>query len=169
MSTPFRCFILGATLLTVGLPNTARSQSATQDPATAPPALKPGDAGAAVEVLQRTLNAQADLMAQPGAAPLDADGDYGDGTRAAVVRFQRIKGLPTTGLADAATRKALGPPPPPTAEPPVLAPAVVNAEIVPRKPAEPLDGPPAVLSPAWAIADGKTGDLLWGENAARPV
>jgi len=32
-------------------------------------------------------------------------------------------------------------------------------------PPERLDGPPLVTAKAWAIADGKSGELLWGENA----
>ena len=134
-------------------------------PAQQPPptTLKSGDTGAAVETLQRSLNAQ------PGATAIDVDGDFGNGTREAVVRFQKAKGLPATGVVDDATRQALGPPPPTTGDPILPAPEVVNAEVIVRKPAESLDGPPAVLTPTWAIADGRTGDLLWGGDADRPV
>ncbi|MEI4902569.1 hypothetical protein Q8G48_28940, partial [Klebsiella pneumoniae] len=40
-----------------------------------------------------------------------------------------------------------------------------------KKPADSLDGPPFVTAKAWAIADGKTGELLWGaqESAPRPI
>ena len=133
------------------------------------PTLKQGESGLEVEVLQRSLNAQTVLMAQPGVAPLTVDGDFGEGTRTMVLRFQRLRQLRTTGQADAATWKALGPPPPLTAEPELPSPAVINAEVIPRKPAEPLDGPPAVLSPVWSITNGKTGDLLWGQSADQPV
>jgi D-alanyl-D-alanine carboxypeptidase (penicillin-binding protein 5/6) len=34
--------------------------------------------------------------------------------------------------------------------------------------ADRLDGPPYVTAKAWAIADGRTGELLWGENTAEP-
>ncbi|WP_435016076.1 peptidoglycan-binding protein [Tundrisphaera sp. TA3] len=145
-----------AALLALGSPAVARAQQP-------PPALKPGDDGDEVEKLQRSLNAQ------PGATRIDVDGDFGEGTKNAVIRFQRSRGLPPTGVADAATRKALGPPPPPEAEPTLPPPEVVNAEVIPRKPAEPLDGPPAVLAPTWAICDGKTGELLWGGAADKPV
>ena len=154
---PYRLLLVA--LLCLGWPASGRSQQ--PPPATA--TLKAGDSGAAVEGLQRSLNAQ------PGATALDVDGDFGEATRGAVVRFQKAKGLATTGVADAATLKALGPPPPPAAEPKLPDPEVVNAEVVPRKPAESLDGPPAVLTPTWAIADGKTGELLWGGDAAKPV
>jgi len=39
---------------------------------------------------------------------LDVDGDYGPNTTEAVRRFQQANGLPPTGMADAATRRALG-------------------------------------------------------------
>ena len=173
MFNPRRLVILGPMLLMlVSLAGEARSQPPAppaSGPGTAPPTLQQGDSGAEVEALQRTLNAQADLMAQPGVSPLTVDGDFGEGTRAALLRFQRLKALPPTGRADVATWKALGPPPPPAAEPELPDPAVVNAEVLPRQPAEPLDGPPAVLAPVWGLADGKTGDLLWGENADQPV
>ncbi|MGE3806236.1 MAG: D-alanyl-D-alanine carboxypeptidase family protein, partial [Gemmataceae bacterium] len=38
------------------------------------------------------------------------------------------------------------------------------AELPPKAKAEVLDGPPLVSAAAWAIADGKTGKLLWGGN-----
>lgn len=34
----------------------------------------------------------------------------------------------------------------------------------PRQPADSLDGPPIVSARAWGIADGKTGEFLWGKN-----
>src|SRR5688572_2469986 len=37
-----------------------------------------------------------------------------------------------------------------------------------RLPADPLDGPPVVTARSWAVADGKTGELLWGHEAATP-
>lgn len=37
-----------------------------------------------------------------------------------------------------------------------------------KKPADPLEGPPFVTAKAWAIADGKTGEVLWGHQQAEP-
>jgi D-alanyl-D-alanine carboxypeptidase (penicillin-binding protein 5/6) len=125
-------------------------------------ALRPGDHGAAVEDLQRRLNAQ--LAPSPG---LDIDGDYGEATRAAVARFQRARGLDPTGLADSRTRNALGTGP--VAEPEVPAPAVVNAEVLPKHPPDPLDGPPFVTARAWVVIDGRTGAIVGGEHEAEPV
>ena len=125
-------------------------------------ALRLGDVGSAVEDLQRRLNLK--LQPSPG---LDPDGDYGEATRAAVSRFQREKGLPTTGVADEATRKALGDEKLP--EPEVPSPEVVNAEAPARKPADAIDGPPFVSAKAWAIADGRTGEVLWGDRRDEPL
>jgi D-alanyl-D-alanine carboxypeptidase (penicillin-binding protein 5/6) len=130
---------------------------------TAPPkAVREGDTGQAVEALQRALNAKLDPS--PG---LSIDGDFGQGTRAALVRFQRAKGLTVTGVADAKTLEALGPVA--KAEPAVPPPAVVNAEKRVKRPAEPLLAPPFVTAKAWAIADGKTGETLWGKDEAKPL
>src|SRR5579883_2063573 len=68
-----------------------------------PPALKQGDDGAAVERLQRLLNARLDPSPE-----LDVDGDFGAATLAALRRFQRQEGLPATGAADPETWEALG-------------------------------------------------------------
>ena len=38
-----------------------------------------------------------------------------------------------------------------------------------KRPPDPLDGPPFVTARSWAIADGKTGQVLWGHDAAKPV
>jgi serine-type D-Ala-D-Ala carboxypeptidase (penicillin-binding protein 5/6) len=56
-----------------------------------------------------------------------------------------------------------------SSEPEVPAPEVINAQVVPKRPADPLDGPPFVTARTWAIADGKTGEVLWGHDEARPV
>ncbi len=49
-------------------------------------------------------------------------------------------------------------------EKPVPPPVVVNAEKLERKPADPLDGPPFTTVKAWVIADGRTGEVLWGHR-----
>jgi D-alanyl-D-alanine carboxypeptidase (penicillin-binding protein 5/6) len=54
-------------------------------------------------------------------------------------------------------------------QPEVPAPEVVNAQISPKRPADPLDGPPFVTARTWAIADGKTGEVLCGHDEAKPV
>ena len=51
----------------------------------------------------------------------------------------------------------------------VPAPEVVNAEVLPKQPADPLDGPPFITSKVWAIADGRTGSVLWGHREAEAV
>jgi len=41
-------------------------------------------------------------------------------------------------------------------------------ELPPRAPADRLDGPPHVTAKSWAVADGKTGSVLWGSAEAEP-
>ena len=126
------------------------------------PTLKEGDLGPAVEELQRLLNARLDPS--PG---LGEDGDFGAATKAALIKFQESKGLKPTGTTDEATWSALGPPP---AKEPVPSPESVNsAPPLKKKPADSLDGPPFVSAKAWAIADGRTGKILWGDGADRRV
>lgn len=72
-----------------------------QSPAVAPEdQLTFGDRGPDVKALQQKLN-------QFGAG-LEADGDFGPATRAAVVAFQAGRGLPATGVVGRETRAALG-------------------------------------------------------------
>ena len=52
---------------------------------------------------------------------------------------------------------------------PVPPPEVVNAEMLPRQPADALDGPPFTTVKAWAIADGRTGEVLWGHREKEPL
>jgi D-alanyl-D-alanine carboxypeptidase (penicillin-binding protein 5/6) len=70
--------------------------------------------------------------------------------------------LGPTGIVDSDTWKALG------AlimeEQPAPEPAVVNAEVYEKSPADSLDGPPFVTCKAWAILDGDTGKLLAGDK-----
>jgi serine-type D-Ala-D-Ala carboxypeptidase (penicillin-binding protein 5/6) len=56
-----------------------------------------------------------------------------------------------------------------TQQPEVPAPEVVNAEVARKQPADRLDGPPFVTARTWAIADGRTGAILWGHDEAKPV
>jgi D-alanyl-D-alanine carboxypeptidase (penicillin-binding protein 5/6) len=132
------------------------------EPARAPATLREGDNGPAVEALQRLLNARLDPSPE-----LTVDGDFGPATRAAVIRYQRSKGITPTGTADARTRESLGPALPPGPEPP--APEVVNARRPEKRPADPLEGPPFVTSKAWAVVDGRTGELVGGFNEDNPL
>ena len=119
--------------------------------------LQLGATGQSVEVLQRTLNARLHPAPQ-----LSIDGDFGPATRAAVRKFQASKKLPTTGIVDRATWVSLAPLI--TADPPVPAPDVVNRQKLARREADPVEGVPFVTCKAWAIADGKTGKVLWGHK-----
>jgi serine-type D-Ala-D-Ala carboxypeptidase (penicillin-binding protein 5/6) len=49
--------------------------------------------------------------------------------------------------------------------------SLASAQPAAKSPADRPDGPPVVTAKAWAVADGKTGKVLWGENAAdrRPI
>jgi serine-type D-Ala-D-Ala carboxypeptidase (penicillin-binding protein 5/6) len=122
-----------------------------------PQELKNGAAGELVQALQRTLNARS----QPS-PDLSPDGDFGPATEAAVKAFQRSKGLATTGIAAAETLKALGPLL--FNEPKQPPPDEVNGEKLTKEPRESLDGPPLTTCKAWAIADAKTGKVLWGNH-----
>ena len=124
--------------------------------------LKIGAAGMLVEALQRTLNER--MKPSP---ELGVDGDFGSMTEAAVVDFQKSKGIEANGVVGAETWQALGPLV--DADPEAPAPEVANAEAITKEPAESLDGPPLVSCKAWAIGDGKTGTLLWGADEQKPV
>ena len=124
--------------------------------------IRVGDTGPAVEGLQRLLNTK--LVPSP---ELTVDGDFGEATRAAVTRFQRANGLGPTGVADPSTRKALGPPL--EGEPAIPSPELVNARMPSKRPADSPDGPPFTTAAAWAIADGKTGAILWGQLENKPL
>ncbi|SIO60375.1 D-alanyl-D-alanine carboxypeptidase (penicillin-binding protein 5/6) [Singulisphaera sp. GP187] len=161
IGTSFCLFLLS--VLTIE----ARAQTATAEKtkltrAGSETILKPGDNGSAVEDIQRRLNEE--LKPSPR---LDIDGDYGDATRDAVSRFQRANGFRATGIIDGRTRTALGTKP--IVVPDVPTPAEVNAQTPDKRPADSLDGPPFVSAKAWAIADGRTGEILWGDHQAEPL
>lgn len=121
-----------------------------------------GASGDLVEALQRTLNARSEPSPSLG-----VDGDFGPGTEAAVKAFQKSKDLAASGVVDKQTLEALGPllfEAAPTADP-----EVINAEELSRKPADDPFGKPAVTCKAWAIGDGKTGEVLWGEQSEEPL
>jgi D-alanyl-D-alanine carboxypeptidase (penicillin-binding protein 5/6) len=48
-------------------------------------------------------------------------------------------------------------------------PEIVNSEALPKQPADSLTGPPFVTAKAWAIADGRTGAVLWGHREAEAL
>lgn len=124
--------------------------------------LKMGAAGPLVASLQRTLNARVTPSPE-----LTDDGDFGPMTESAVIAFQKAKGLEPSGIVGPETWEALGP----LVEsgPEVPSPEVVNAEVIAKASADDLDGPPFVASKVWAIADGKTGEVLWGADEEKPV
>ncbi len=51
----------------------------------------------------------------------------------------------------------------------VPAPEVVNAEVHPKQAPDLREGPPFVTSRVWAVADGRTGSVLWGHRDAEAV
>jgi beta-lactamase class A len=132
-------------------------EGATTTAGDQPQELKLGASGQLVQALQRTLNARA--LPSPN---LSVDGDFGPATEAAVKEFQRTKQLPVTGIANAATFKALGPLSFDDSIP--RRPEEVNSEKLSRELADPLTGPPLTTCKAWAIADAKTGQLLFGHH-----
>jgi len=48
-------------------------------------------------------------------------------------------------------------------------PQSANAHVARKGPADPLDGPPFVTARTWAIADGRTGAILWGHDETKIV
>ena len=124
--------------------------------------LEVGDSGRLVEDLQRTLNVR--LNPSP---VLAVDGDFGPITRAAVSRFQKENKLPASGRVDPQTWHALGTLV--TTDPPIPEPATINDQQLPRAPRDSLDGRPFVTCKAWAIADGRTGEMLWSHNSAEQL
>lgn len=134
----------------------------TKDSAEAANKLSVGSVGDMVQNLQRTLNQR--LSPSPS---LSADGDFGPMTEAAVIAFQRLSGLPETGIVDSTTWQALGNLV--TQDEPVAAPEIINSQQPNRKPPMTWEGPPAVTCKAWAIGDAETGKLLWGSEESAKV
>jgi D-alanyl-D-alanine carboxypeptidase (penicillin-binding protein 5/6) len=124
--------------------------------------LKKGTEGQLVQALQRTLNAR--MSPSPN---LSEDGDFGPATEKALKAFQVAKKLAVTGIANAETFKALGPLLFDDAKQP--APEEINSAVLTRESREALDGPPLTTCKAWAIADAKTGKLLWGNKEAEKL
>lgn len=81
-------------------PPTTTTQTQAQPLSTPTANLKPGDTGAQVKMLQRTLT-------RLGFSTGTIDGNYGPATVSAVTRFQRSVGLTADGIAGRATRAAL--------------------------------------------------------------
>ena len=133
--------------------------NAANIPATGQPAqeLAEGATGELVEALQRTLNKRAKKK-----GTLSVDGEFGPATRQAVAAFQRAQNLEATGVVSRETWKALGP---------LLMKdeddksqldlEATNREVLPRKLADPISGPPFVTADAWAIGEARTGRILW--------
>ena len=119
-----------------------------------PTELRVGAFGTRVEFLQRTLNARTEPS--PG---LGVDGDFGPATEAAVRKFQEANGLTVTGFADAELWKKLGPV---IEEAAIADPEVINSEMLPKLPAEPLEGVPFVSCDSWIIVDAADGRMLAG-------
>ena len=123
--------------------------------------LRRGASGALVKDLQRTLNSRGELSLS-----LAVDGDFGPATEAAVKKLQAALSLEPTGVVDAQVWETLGPL---VADPPVPEPEMLNAEILPVEPVDPLDGPPLVTARSWIIADALDGTVLWGHDINRSL
>jgi serine-type D-Ala-D-Ala carboxypeptidase (penicillin-binding protein 5/6) len=141
--------------------NPTAPASDQQQPENASAALQQGATGELVSNLQRTLNAR--LSPSPS---LSIDGDFGSATKAAVVALQKQHKLDETGVVDEKTWAALGPIL--TKDAPVADPSEINAQRHKRRAETALDGPPLVTAKSWAIADAKSGEVLWGADDRKP-
>ena len=119
-----------------------------------PQVLQVGSSGELVETLQRTLNAR--LKPSP---KLSIDGDFGTTTQGVVIQFQKERKVTATGIVSRDTWRALAPLVMQTS--PVPDPAIVNAEVLPKLPRDPVAGPPIVTATAWSIGDLATGQILY--------
>ncbi len=115
--------------------------------------LKVGASGPLVEALQRTLNARSEPSPK-----LMVDGDFGPNTESAVIAFQKQMAIEATGVVTKETWDKLGP----------LEMADTSKDESPentnpklKSPRDALTGPPFVSCEAWAIADSKTGEILF--------
>ena len=124
--------------------------------------LRVGSAGEMVLALQRSLNDRLD----PSPA-LSVDGEFGPMTLEALNAFQKSKSIPVTEQMNVETWAALGNLI--TTDAPIPSPEIVNSEVPVLKPKESLTGPPIVNARAWAIGDGKTGEMIWHENGDIPM
>ncbi|HVJ69045.1 MAG TPA: serine hydrolase, partial [Caulifigura sp.] len=120
--------------------------------------LKVGSGGALVESLQRTLNERL-----PKTQSVTIDGDFGPATEAAVIAFQKLKSLPTTGVVNTDTWKALGQLV--TEQMMVTDISKLDMSLPERARPDSLDGSPFVTCKAWAIGDAKSGEIIAGGNA----
>ncbi len=132
-------------------------EGSTATAADEPKELKKGAEGQLVQALQRTLNAR--MSPSPN---LSQDGDFGPATESAVKAFQVAQKLTVTGVVNAETFKALGPLLFDDVKQP--GPEEINVATLSRESREALDGPPLTTCKAWAIADARTGKLLWGKK-----
>jgi D-alanyl-D-alanine carboxypeptidase (penicillin-binding protein 5/6) len=128
---------------------------------TEPNVLRLGSNGELVEALQRSLNSL--LVPTPG---LSVDGDYGPMTENAVKKFQSEKGLPATGIVDAATWKQVGPiqftpARGETSEPTEKLPDVTEADA--------LEGRPFVSCKSWMIAEANSGRTIDSFESDKPL
>ncbi|MEO2047881.1 MAG: serine hydrolase [Pirellulales bacterium] len=138
------------------------NQDANILPDAPPVALGEGASGKLVEALQRTLNAR--LQPSPD---IGVDGDFGPQTLLTVLRFQQEHNLNASGRVDRATWEALGPLE--MSDRPVPDPEVINQQQLTQDPPDAPHGTPFVTCQAWAITDGNTGKMLWGERADEPL
>ena len=116
-----------------------------------PRTLAVGSSGKLVEDLQRSLNSRL-----PEGQRLGVDGEFGPATATGVRSFQKVVGLPETGVVDAATWRALGP---------VVSGTEAVAPLAALAPADSSTGPPVVTAAAWAVVDADSGELILGHEA----
>jgi len=116
-----------------------------------PRTLAVGSSGKLVEDLQRSLNSRL-----PEGQRLGVDGEFGPATATGVRSFQKVVGLPETGVVDAATWRALGP---------VVSGTEAVAPLAALAPTDSSTGPPVVTAAAWAVVDADSGELILGHEA----
>lgn len=119
--------------------------------------LRMGQDDPLVVPLQRTLNRRL----KPS-FDLATDGDFGPNTQRALKAFQEQAGIEVTGEVDRATWEALGPLE--MEEDPVPDAEEAMADLSPPLPQDPISDRPITACKAWAIADGRTAEVLWGYN-----